>query len=554
MTTAEAITRELAQYLDRACAKGISMSTQRKHFKEKLQQLQPLRGEARAADIEGLYNVGAWYLLFGYPPKFPSFGDAADARLFARSRHIVALTSLKTAWKRPDTISQIRTVARDVIPFPTWPGRDFIDKLFKIAGAGYPLKQFLEDLPRLLHARLDTVLQPKYFKRESQRCVIPLELDEFYRTLVEPWIVASQVRPSSRKRRKTDVNGQSTTAEEGELAEIDELTGIEEPSEIEQPRRLDGERVEEEDLESSPATRRISSVRQRDESPELDAQIEESELPVDDDLGTNGDLEIFNDPETSDALQLDYNPRLQLDYDPRLQLQGQQTPRPAMAPRKANGPRAIREEQARKEVDAAFQDLDNLEGPSANSSSLDTSAPIRWVLSNGRQRHTLRQQIESTKAALSVANAAVTQLEATIAATLPTSTSLIDAIAAAQKELDEFTTHYAEDLAALNAQKARAEKQRAKGWRTFLRIEIDETDATAQREELESQVSRLEALQAELDKQRNVQAEKSDDLDKLEESFAEAEEAYVRVIRAFGCAKDELGCATIARRYAERES
>ncbi|KAJ8114288.1 hypothetical protein OPT61_g3804 [Boeremia exigua] len=52
----------------------------------------------------------------------------------------------------------------------------------------------------------------------------------------------------------------------------------------------------------------------------------------------------------------------------------------------------------------------------------------------------LQQQIESAKTALSVAEDAVTQLECAIAAALPTSTSLTDAITAAQKELDDFNT------------------------------------------------------------------------------------------------------------------
>lgn len=113
-TPVDALTRALAQSLESAESKGTTVAAQRKIFKESLKKLQPLRAAAQRIEIESLYNVGAWYSLFGYPPKLvAACADAGDRALFASSRHITALASLKQAW------NQKYTVPRASRPFQT---------------------------------------------------------------------------------------------------------------------------------------------------------------------------------------------------------------------------------------------------------------------------------------------------------------------------------------------------------------------------------------------------------------------------------------------------
>lgn len=100
-TPVDALTRQIAAYLESAEAKGVSEATQRKHFRE--------NAAASPAEIENLYNVGAWYLLFGYPPKFPAYANQIDATLFTSSRHTAALTRLRNCWKQLDTVAKVRS-------------------------------------------------------------------------------------------------------------------------------------------------------------------------------------------------------------------------------------------------------------------------------------------------------------------------------------------------------------------------------------------------------------------------------------------------------------
>ncbi|KAJ8118303.1 hypothetical protein OPT61_g680 [Boeremia exigua] len=105
-----------------------------KIFQDKLSQLEPLHAAARPDDIEGLYNVDAWYLVFGYPPVFPHENAVpGDAVIFTRSRHIVALTELAQLWTVEDSIPQVRKSLRKETPLPTWPSIDFVEALLEIA-------------------------------------------------------------------------------------------------------------------------------------------------------------------------------------------------------------------------------------------------------------------------------------------------------------------------------------------------------------------------------------------------------------------------------------
>ena len=120
-TPVDILTRELAQYLESAESKGTTKTTQKKRFKESLTRLQPLRAEADTKEIEGFYVVGAWYLLFGYPPKFPSWAEPDDESVFAESRHIIALINLKRDWKKPDSLLQVRRLGSTTRPSLTPP-------------------------------------------------------------------------------------------------------------------------------------------------------------------------------------------------------------------------------------------------------------------------------------------------------------------------------------------------------------------------------------------------------------------------------------------------
>jgi hypothetical protein len=107
-TPANVLTRELAQYLDRADSQGISKKTQAQCFRDTLQRLEKLRPNARPAEIQRIFNVGAWYQLFGWPPKLPSWAEPSDAQVFAGSRIVSALVNLHKDWKRADTLPKVR--------------------------------------------------------------------------------------------------------------------------------------------------------------------------------------------------------------------------------------------------------------------------------------------------------------------------------------------------------------------------------------------------------------------------------------------------------------
>jgi hypothetical protein len=58
--------------------------------------------------MQSIFNVGAWYQLFGWPPKLPSWAEPSDAQVFAGSRIVSALVNLHKEWKRADTVPKVR--------------------------------------------------------------------------------------------------------------------------------------------------------------------------------------------------------------------------------------------------------------------------------------------------------------------------------------------------------------------------------------------------------------------------------------------------------------
>ncbi|KAF9690397.1 hypothetical protein EKO04_011595 [Ascochyta lentis] len=508
-TPVDALTRELAQYLESAETRGTSKTSQRKHFKDTLQRLQPLRAQALSAEIENLYNVGAWYLLFGYPPKFPSWADANDARLFAASRHMSALTNLKKEWKQPDAAPKIREAVRDVIPLPTWPGRDFLDKLVKIAGVGgteYPLDTFLTELPHFLHAKHGKTKQPKsqYFKRESRRCILNLELDEFYNTVVQPWILGpTKPRTSSRKRRKTSVGGCSIdTSEQAE----------DEPLELELARRSSShERDREQTVaRSSPSIEVTGFIQQpsRSQSEDNDDgtnEIEDTELSITDIQSLNDDDEgehVFTEEDDQTEIQPEDQQQIPLDDA-------------AMA-RRAKGAKGTGDEQAQKEVEQAFDLL--LDG--------DANDDVQWLQDNTKLRVSLRRQIEVTKIAVKVAIDALAQMSREVASRLPPSINVTQATANAEARLARFTANEMRILEQQRMLQTLADEMDDEDMCILnTRTVVNREALVARRAAIEQEIAHLKEWTVQINDKWKSQEEKKKELDDLEDSLAESNEA-----------------------------
>jgi hypothetical protein len=290
---------------------------------------------------------------------------------------------------------------RDVIPLPTWPGRDFLEKLVKIAGAGaagYSLDTFLAEFPRFLHTKTGATHKSHYFRNEGQRCILCPELDDFYDTVVQPWII-SNIGPKifSRKRRRADVVGRAVNTG----AQVDE-----EPSEVELPRRANphGRERESTVLGLSPAPQTAGSIlrfsesplRHIDEhSPDRRDQIEENLLDVTLEHSLVDDVleqQAAADDDDQAGDQVREHQSTAIDYANMAPRKAEELR--AVRNRKAQELQAIQDKKAHEEVGTAFallltmieDDTDSHDGDDINSHDDADSHVARWLMNITHQR------------------------------------------------------------------------------------------------------------------------------------------------------------------------
>ncbi|KAH6613097.1 hypothetical protein C7974DRAFT_418186 [Boeremia exigua] len=542
-TPVNALTRELAQYLESADVKGTSITAQRKRCKEIFQRLEPLRATALSAEIESLYNVGAWYQLFGYPPKFPSWADPNDARVFAGSRLVSALTSLKKEWKQIDTVPKIRAAARDEIPLPTWPGRDFLDKLVKIAGAGaagYPLDTFLQEFPRFLHTKIGVTHKPQYFRKESRRCVLCPELNEFYDNIVQPWIIGlANPTTSSRKRRKADVVGRSidTSLQAGDEPPEPEafLWSNEHEHEL-------GQTI----LESSPGLQNTESIQQssRSRPQHSDQESTEHETQIED-----PELEITIDHSLLDD---DSGQQISDDYDDQIgvQLEAQQSipkDHTSKAPRRANGAKATQDERAQKEVEGAFDVLLELDD--------DTQYGARWLVDNTKLRISLRRQIEIAKVSVDAAADDFAKTGSEIASRLPPNTNLSQSIANTEARLAKFTANEVRLLEQQKLLQALADDMDDDDMCILnTRTVVNQDALVARKTGIEHEIALLKGWEAQLNEQYKSQEKKKKDLEELQVRLDERNESLETMALLFRLATQPSSCGAFEVYVAAKET
>ncbi|KAJ8116647.1 hypothetical protein OPT61_g1979 [Boeremia exigua] len=547
-TPVDALTRELARYLESAVAKGISKLTLTKHFKEKLAQLQPLRPSAQPVQIENLYNVGAWYLLFGYPPKFPPYGDPADADLFSRSRHIIALTNLRRDWKQPDTIPRVcclcltMTTSTDYMPATRGAARR--DSAAYVARTRLSGKS-LQNLPS--PKVWESSSKGLVFSARNRRCVIPSELGEFYDEIVQSWICNS-LKPTvnSRKRRKLNLDGQPANTDRQDEDE-DEI------SQVELPRRSNAKNNTAV-AESSSARQDDDSILQHPESPtqlsatgdNLNVDKSELEIGVEQSLVDDDSLQQpFPDDFDQTELQREEEQHLQREEEEHLQREEEQHPQReeeqrrndnhiAMS-RKQKQSRSNRDEQAQKEVNNAFEDL--LDGDHGSG----FNAGVKWLIDTAARRESLRKRIEATTAARDVAEDAVAKIHDDISTSLPMGNKdLNQAIRNAEAALEDFTAKYDQAVALANQIQAGA----LRGFFTN-HTGIDELRVNAQKTKIEEDVEHLKYLAAALETQSKVQEQKAKELEILDEKLADCEEALRKTAKVYRLATEDATCAAV---------